>query len=104
MEHILYGCDHYSAKVWALLGCSMTLAISQHTGDYIPNLVLMLLENIFNKRHPSIGFILEMPLLKRYSFSSFKRSNVTSFSITHSCKNHDDEKNYTHVFRLTLSL
>jgi hypothetical protein len=54
MEHILYGCDHYSAKVWALLGRVMTLAISQHTGDYVTNLVLTPPEIIFNKPHPSI--------------------------------------------------
>ncbi len=51
---LLYVCEHYSAKIWALLGQSMTLAISQHTGDYIPNLVLTLLEIVFNKTHPSI--------------------------------------------------
>jgi hypothetical protein len=54
MEHLLYRCDHYSAKVWALLIRSTTLAISQHTGDYISNLVLTPLEIIFNKPHPSI--------------------------------------------------
>jgi hypothetical protein len=32
----------------------MTLAISRHTGDYIPNIVLTPLEIIFNKPHPSI--------------------------------------------------
>ncbi len=56
MEHLLYGCDHYLAKVWALLGRSMILAISQHTGDYIPNLVLTPLEIVFNEPHPSIYF------------------------------------------------
>jgi hypothetical protein len=53
----LYLCtnpDHYSAKVWALLGRSMTLAISQHTGVYTPSLVIMPLEIVFNKPHPSI--------------------------------------------------
>jgi hypothetical protein len=54
MEHLLYGCKHYSVKIWDLLGRLMTLAISQHTGDYIPNLVLTPLEIIFNKSHPSI--------------------------------------------------
>jgi hypothetical protein len=32
----------------------MTLAISQHTGDYIPNVVLTPLKIVFNKPHPSI--------------------------------------------------
>ncbi len=34
MEHLLYGCGHYPAKIWELVGKSMTLAISQHFGDY----------------------------------------------------------------------
>jgi hypothetical protein len=32
----------------------MTLAISRHTGDYIPNMVLTPLEIVFNKPHLSI--------------------------------------------------
>ncbi len=54
MEHLLYSCEHYSAKIWELAGKSMTLAISQHSGDYIPNMVLTPLEIVFNKPHPSI--------------------------------------------------
>ncbi len=54
MEHLLYSCKHYSAKIWELAGKSMTLAISQHSGDYIPNMVLTPLEIVFNKPHPSI--------------------------------------------------
>jgi hypothetical protein len=37
MEHLLYSCENYSAKIWELAGRSMTLAILRHTGDYIPN-------------------------------------------------------------------
>jgi hypothetical protein len=37
-----------------LLGRSMILSISQHTADCITNLVLTLLEIVFNKPHPSI--------------------------------------------------
>jgi hypothetical protein len=40
MEHLLYVCEHYSAKIWELAGKSTTLAISRHTGDYILNMVL----------------------------------------------------------------
>jgi hypothetical protein len=54
MEHLLYSCEHYSAKIWDLAGKSLTLAISHHTGEYIPALVLTPLEIVFNKPHPSI--------------------------------------------------
>jgi hypothetical protein len=54
MEHLLYGCEHFSAKIWALLEWSMTLAISQHIGEYVLNLVLTPLEIVLNKPHPSI--------------------------------------------------
>jgi hypothetical protein len=54
MEHLLYNCEHYSAKIWDLVGKSLTLAISHHSGDYIPALVLTPLEIVFNKPHPSI--------------------------------------------------
>jgi hypothetical protein len=54
MEHLLYSCEHYSAEIWELAGKSMTLAISQHSGDYILNMVLTPLEIVFNKPHPSI--------------------------------------------------
>jgi hypothetical protein len=48
MEHLLYCCEHYSAKIWDLAGKSLTLA------QYIPAVVLTPLEIIFNKLHPSI--------------------------------------------------
>jgi hypothetical protein len=54
MEHLLYSCEHYSAKIWDLAGKSLTLAISHHSGEYIPALVLTPLEIVFNKPHPSI--------------------------------------------------
>jgi hypothetical protein len=54
MEHLLYCCEHYSTKVWELLGRSLTLALSHHSGEYIPAVVLTPLEIIFNKPHPSI--------------------------------------------------
>ncbi len=53
MEH-LYCCEHYSAKVWDLTGKSLTLALSHHSGEYIPAVVLTPLEIVFNKPHPSI--------------------------------------------------
>ncbi len=54
MEHLLYSCENFSAKIWKLVVRSMTLAISRHNGDYIPNIVLTLYEIVFNKPHPSI--------------------------------------------------
>jgi hypothetical protein len=44
MEHLLYCCEHYSAKVWDLTGKSLTLALSHHSGEYIPAVVLTPLE------------------------------------------------------------
>jgi hypothetical protein len=54
MEHLLYCCEHYSAKIWDLAGKSLTLALSHHSGEYIPAVVLTPLEIVFNKPHPSI--------------------------------------------------
>jgi hypothetical protein len=54
MEHLLYGCENYSAKIWALAGRVLMLAISRHSGDFIPRIKLTLLGIIFNKPHPSI--------------------------------------------------
>jgi hypothetical protein len=54
MEHLLYSCEHYSAKSWDLAEKSLSLAISHHSGEYIPALVLTPLEIAFNKPHPSI--------------------------------------------------
>jgi hypothetical protein len=40
--HFLYACDHYSARIWALLGRTLTLSLSRHMGKYSQrqNLVL----------------------------------------------------------------
>jgi hypothetical protein len=54
MEHLLYGCENYSTKIWALAGWVLMLAISRHSGDFIPRIELTPLEIIFNKPHPSI--------------------------------------------------
>ncbi len=54
MEHLLYICDYYSAKIWVLLGRALTLSLSRNMGEYIPTIVLTLLELVFNKPHPSI--------------------------------------------------
>jgi hypothetical protein len=54
MEHLLYGCDNYTAKIWKPCGCSLTLAISRYSGDYIPSIDLTPLEIIYNKSDLSI--------------------------------------------------
>jgi hypothetical protein len=54
MANIFRKSETYSAKIWELAGKSMNLAISRHTGDYIPNMVLTPLEIVFNKPYPSI--------------------------------------------------
>jgi hypothetical protein len=54
MEHLLYGCENYSAKIWAMAGKVLTLSLSRHSGDYIPRIDLTPLEIVFNKPHPSI--------------------------------------------------
>jgi hypothetical protein len=54
MEHLLYGCENHSTKIWALAGRVLMLAISRHSGDFIPRIELTQLEIIFNKPHPSI--------------------------------------------------
>jgi hypothetical protein len=59
MEHLLYCCEHYSAKVWDLTGKSLTLALSHHSGEYIPAVVLTPLEIVFNKPHPSILLLVQ---------------------------------------------
>jgi hypothetical protein len=35
MEHLSYACANYSAKIWALPGCALTLALFHHTGDMV---------------------------------------------------------------------
>ncbi len=54
MEHLLYGCENYSAKVWTMAGKVLTLSLSRHSGDFIPRIDLTPLEIVFNKPHPSI--------------------------------------------------
>ncbi len=54
MEHLLYICENYAAKTWALSGRALTLALSHHSGDYIPAITLTPLKIVYNKSHPSI--------------------------------------------------
>jgi hypothetical protein len=54
MDHLLYICDHHSAKIRTLLGKALMLSISRHTGEYISAFALRLLEIVFNKPHSSL--------------------------------------------------
>jgi hypothetical protein len=54
MEHLLYICNNYSAKIWVLAGRVLTLALSRHTGEGIPAIILTPLEIVFNKHHLSL--------------------------------------------------
>jgi hypothetical protein len=54
MEHLLYGCENYSAKIWNLAGWSLMLVISRHSEDYVLNIDLTPLEIVYNKPHLSI--------------------------------------------------
>jgi hypothetical protein len=54
MEHLIYACDHYSAKIWALLSRALMLSLSMHTGECGPAIDLTHLEMVFNKPHPSL--------------------------------------------------
>jgi hypothetical protein len=59
MEHFLYICASYSAKICALAGQALMLALSQHTGEYFPAIILKPLEIVYNKAHPSINLHLK---------------------------------------------
>ncbi len=54
IDHLLYCCEHYSAKIWDLAGKLLTLALSHYSGEYIPSVVLTPLEIVIDKPHPSI--------------------------------------------------
>jgi hypothetical protein len=55
MEHLIYGCTHYSALVWSEFSTLLTEAIKQYSlYPDIPRMNLTPLEIIFNHPHPSI--------------------------------------------------
>jgi hypothetical protein len=56
MEHLSYTCLNCSAKIWALAGHTLTLALSRHMGDYIPSITVSPLEIVYNKSHPSMQY------------------------------------------------
>jgi hypothetical protein len=80
MEHLLYGCENYSAKVWAMAGKVLTLSLSRHSGDFIPMIDLTPLEIVF------LSFF-------------FRKSRETSSSAVPSLLNLDAEKNFHPEFK-----
>jgi hypothetical protein len=101
MEHLLYDCENYSAKIWDLAGKSMTFAISRHTGDYIPYMVLTPLEIVFNKPHPSLLLhIMDATTRKVLILYLQEIKRVLSIGM-HSYKNPEEEKNFTLILKIT---
>ena len=63
IEHLIYGCEEYSADLWTELGQSLTHVIVAHTRKAIPTIQFTPLEIIYNKTHPSIKLhIKEKPI------------------------------------------
>ena len=54
MEHLLYGCPHYSEKLWAELSNAITQLTEIIKGNRIAGIHLTPREIIFNATHPSI--------------------------------------------------
>ncbi len=52
IENLLYICDNYRAKIWALASQALTLDLFQHMGEYVQAIILTPLEIVFNKPHP----------------------------------------------------
>ena len=52
MEHLLYECEHYSSRVWELLGHALTNALAEHSAHPTPVIIFTFLEIIYNKPHP----------------------------------------------------
>ncbi len=49
IEHLLQDFPHHAAKVWPLAGRSLTKALAQYSGGYVPPPVLTPLEFVYNK-------------------------------------------------------
>jgi hypothetical protein len=54
IEHLIYGCEEYSADLWTELGQSLTHVITAHIGKAIPTIQFTPLEIVYNKIHPSV--------------------------------------------------
>jgi len=54
MEHLLYGCPHYSMKIWNKIGTLFTALIMRRKNTEVARINLTPREIIFNAEHPSI--------------------------------------------------
>jgi hypothetical protein len=55
MEHLLYGCEHYSAPLWAEFSAALTDVTKHFFGHNIPQVALTPREIIFNAMHPTLA-------------------------------------------------
>jgi hypothetical protein len=54
MEHLLHGCENYSAPLWAELSTAITITLQTTIGHAIAEIQLTPREIVFNAPHPSI--------------------------------------------------
>jgi hypothetical protein len=59
MEHILYGCPHYSVKVWEEVGKLFTTTVMRRKNTEVARIHLTPREIVFNAEHPSIKLFLK---------------------------------------------
>jgi hypothetical protein len=55
MEHLLHGCEHYSAPLWAEFSAALTACTQHFVGHDIPQIALTPREIIFNALHPTVA-------------------------------------------------
>jgi hypothetical protein len=101
MEHLLYGCENYSTKIWALAGRVLTLSLSRHSGDFIPRIKLTHWKLSSTSRiHQFFSMFRTVPLGKSLS-SFFRKSRETSSSAELSLLNLDVKRNFNPEFKHT---
>jgi hypothetical protein len=102
MEHLLYGCENYSAKVWAMAGKVLTLSLSQDIPETLsPGLTSPHWRlSSTNHTHPFFSMF-PMALPERSLSYSFRKSRETSSSDVLSLLNPDAEKNFHPGFKHT---
>jgi hypothetical protein len=100
IEHLLYGCENYSLKIWALAGRVFTLSLSRDTlgilslGLTSPHWKLSSTSRI----HQFFSMFLTAPLGKS-SFYSSRKSRETSSSAELSLLSLDGERNFNPEFK-----
>ncbi len=98
----LYTCANYSAKIWAFVGWALTLALSWHTVEYIPDLILTPMEVVYNKPNPSILLIYQTVICEKCLSYSYKTLNGILSSGTLNSKTKDDKKNCIRAYTVNL--